>query len=260
MVQNSIRSRYSRRNCADQSLYEGMRKRHVRNRLDFRHLQYPKIGLPLVESIQRIMIRTEIFWQTLPANRSTETSGTAPLHPRCRGGRQTQLPPRKLVHHHQNPMCSQCCGFASEQIAAPQTILHVAEKRKPGWTAQIRFRPVMNRKDTANNILVDLDAESQRDLLGDAGTTPDGIAPFHCDDGVDEFFVRSLRARPTPALAENNMRYFRFLQHTVEMQQSGRLQNDGGTENACPAHEKSAQTGDDPIARRAGWAHACGRD
>ena len=31
------------------------------------------------------------------------------------------------------------------------------------------------------------------------------------------------------------------------MQQSGRLQNDGGTENACPAHEKGTQTGDDPI-------------
>jgi hypothetical protein len=31
------------------------------------------------------------------------------------------------------------------------------------------------------------------------------------------------------------------------MQQSGRLQNDGGTENACPAHEKGTQAGDDPI-------------
>ena len=31
------------------------------------------------------------------------------------------------------------------------------------------------------------------------------------------------------------------------MEQSGRLQNDGGTENACRAHEKSAQAGDDTI-------------
>jgi hypothetical protein len=28
----------------------------------------------------------------------------------------------------------------------------------------------MNARETANNILVDLDAESQRDLLSDAGT------------------------------------------------------------------------------------------
>jgi hypothetical protein len=31
------------------------------------------------------------------------------------------------------------------------------------------------------------------------------------------------------------------------MQQSGRLQNDGGTENACRAHEKGAKAGDDTI-------------
>ena len=31
------------------------------------------------------------------------------------------------------------------------------------------------------------------------------------------------------------------------MQQGGRLQNDGGTKNPYPAHEKGTQTGDDPI-------------
>ena len=38
-----------------------------------------------------------------------------------------------------------------------------------------------------------------------------------------------------------------FAQHTVEMQQSGRLQNDGGTNGTCRAHEQGAQAGDDPI-------------
>jgi len=57
-------------NCPDHSLYEGMRKRHVRNSLDFGDPEYPKIGLPMVEAIQRIMIRAEVFWQTAPANRS----------------------------------------------------------------------------------------------------------------------------------------------------------------------------------------------
>ena len=33
----------------------------------------------------------------------------------------------------------------------------------------------------------------------------------------------------------------------MKVQQSRRLQNDGGTENACPEHEKGTQTGDDPI-------------
>ena len=33
----------------------------------------------------------------------------------------------------------------------------------------------------------------------------------------------------------------------MEMQQRGRPQNDRGAHDACPADEKSAQTGDDPI-------------
>jgi hypothetical protein len=38
-----------------------------------------------------------------------------------------------------------------------------------------------------------------------------------------------------------------FGQHVVEMQQSGRLQNDGRAEKASPAHEEGAQTGDDTV-------------
>jgi len=49
----------------------------------------------------------------------------------------------------------------------------------------------VSTQDTANNILVDLDAESQRDLLSNAGTSPVDSAPFHCNDGVDEVFLRS---------------------------------------------------------------------
>jgi hypothetical protein len=105
----------------------------------------------------------------------------------------------------------------------------------------------MNHQDTPNNILVDVDAESQRDLLSDAGTTPAGITTFHCNDSVDEVFPRSLRATPTPALVRKQNAVFSFPQHTVEVQQCRRLQNDGGTENACQEHEKGTQTGDDPI-------------
>ena len=105
----------------------------------------------------------------------------------------------------------------------------------------------MNAQETANNVLVDLDAESQRDLLGNSGTAPVRITPFHFNDGVDEFFLRSLRARSTPALGRKQHAVLSFPQQTVEMQQSGRLQNDGGTENACRAYEKGTQTGDNPI-------------
>ena len=109
-----------------------MRNRQVRNRLDFRHLEYPKIGLPLVESIQRIMIRTELFGQTLPANRSMEHAAQRHAVNDAAVDAKPNDATRKLVHHDENPMGPQSCGFASEQIAAPQTVLHVAEKREIG--------------------------------------------------------------------------------------------------------------------------------
>jgi hypothetical protein len=107
----------------------------------------------------------------------------------------------------------------------------------------------VNALDTANNILADLEAESQRDLLSNARTAPAGIAPFHCYNGVKEGFLRSLRTGATPALGRKQPAVLSFSQHTVEMEQSGRLQNDAGTENACRAHEKRAQAGDDTIRR-----------
>jgi hypothetical protein len=105
----------------------------------------------------------------------------------------------------------------------------------------------MNTQDPPNNVLIDPDAESQRDLLSDAGTAPIPIAPFHGNDGGDEVFLRSPRARPPPALGRKQSIVLSFPQQIVETQQRGRLQNDGGSENACRTHEKGAQTSDDAI-------------
>ena len=63
----------------------------------------------------------------------------------------------------------------------------------------------------------------------------------------NELFPRSLRTRSVPALGGKQQAVLSFPQQTVEMEQSGGLQNDGGTENRCRAHEKSAQAGDDTI-------------
>jgi hypothetical protein len=136
---------------------------------------------------------------------------------------------RELIHHNENPMGSQGCGFTSEQIATPQTVLYVAEEGEPGWASRIRFRAVMNAQDTANNILVDFNVESQGDLLGDSGTTPVGITSFQFNDCVDEFFIRSFRAGLTPALGRKQHAVLSLRQHVVEMEQSGRLQDDSGT-------------------------------
>ena len=84
-------------------------------------------------------------------------------------------------------------------------------------------------------------------MLSNARTTPAGITPFHCHDGLDEVFVGSLRARLTAVSGRKQHAVLSFAQHTVEMQQSGRLHNDGGTKDTRRAHEQGAQAGDDPI-------------
>jgi len=91
-----------------------MRKRHVRNTLDFGDLGNAKISLPLVESIQRIVIRAEIFGRTVPANRTMEHTAQRHSINDAVVHAKTNDATRKLVHHNKNPVGSHRCRFASE--------------------------------------------------------------------------------------------------------------------------------------------------
>jgi len=89
----------------------------------------------------------------------------------------------------------------------------------------------MIAQHTADNVLIDLHTKSQQDLLRNAGTTPAGITPLHCHDRLAEVLVGSLRTRRTAVPRRKQHAVLSFAQHTVEMPQSGRLQNDGGTKD-----------------------------
>src|SRR5262249_28433463 len=58
--------------CADQALHKRMRQGDVGNGLSLGHIEHSKVCLPLMESVQRIMIRTEIFGQGSAVDRSGE--------------------------------------------------------------------------------------------------------------------------------------------------------------------------------------------
>src|SRR3954453_10782830 len=105
----------------------------------------------------------------------------------------------------------------------------------------------MNAQDATNHILVDLDAERQRDLLSNAGTTPVRVAAFHANHGIGDVFVRSLRARAMGTFGREQNAVLSLPQQAVKMQQGGRLQSNSGTEDTCRADEKRAQSHDDPI-------------
>ena len=59
-------------NRSNQPFDEWMRERYVRHRLDFLHVEYPQICLPLLEPIQRIMVRTEVSRRSVASRRSIE--------------------------------------------------------------------------------------------------------------------------------------------------------------------------------------------
>jgi hypothetical protein len=171
-----------------------------------------------MESVQRIMVRAEVFRQGRRTDCSLEHSAQ-----RCAvddAGVQAKPDDAsgKLVHHHQYPMSSQRSGLTSEQVAAPQAVLRVAKKGEPGGTTPVRFRPVVNAQNTANRVLVNFNPESQSDLLSDARTAPTRIPAFHLHHGIDEFFGRALGAGTTSARRRKQQPILSLDQHAVEMQ------------------------------------------
>src|SRR5262245_50847593 len=87
-------------------------------------------------------------------------------------------------------------------------------------------------------VLIDVGAEGERNLLGNSATTPSGIAPFHFNNRIDEFFGGSFRSRSSSAFGRKQHAVLSFRQHLVEMQQSRWPQNNGVPQNPCRKHEK----------------------
>src|SRR5215471_18561331 len=83
---------------ADQPLDKWMGERHISNGLYFYDLQYPQIGWPLVEAIQRIMIRARIRRLAAPSNRVIEHPAQSRTVYCSPVDRKPNDPPRKLVH------------------------------------------------------------------------------------------------------------------------------------------------------------------
>ena len=85
---------------ADHPFYEWMGEWHVRNCLDFFNFQHSQIGLPLMEPIQRIMIRAEILREAVTVNRSTKHPTTRNAIHNAAVNTKPNDPPRTLVHHY----------------------------------------------------------------------------------------------------------------------------------------------------------------
>jgi hypothetical protein len=180
---------------ADEPFHEWMGQGNVGDGLDLCHLQYPQIGLPLVEPVQWIVVGAEVLRHPeLPSNGAVEHPTECDTVDRARMGAEANDPARALIHDDQNPVGPQRCRLAPEQIHAPEAVFHVAQERQPRGATGVLSRPVVIGENPSNNVFVDLDVERQSDLLGNSRTAPVGIPLLHFDDRMKEFNARSFRA------------------------------------------------------------------
>jgi hypothetical protein len=132
--------------------------------LDFCHLEFPQIRLPLMEPIERIIVGAQVLRQpAMPSNSAVEHPTEGDTIDLSRMDAEANDPARVLIHKDQDPVGPQRCRLALEQIHAPQAVFHV-------W-----------------------DVERQGDLLGDSRTAPIGITLLHFDDRMNEIYARSFR-------------------------------------------------------------------
>ena len=82
------------------------------------------------------------------------------------------------------------------------------------------FRMEVARENSADHVFVDVDAECQGDLLGNALAAPSAIAPFHFKDRVDQFFRRAFGTWPTDSFGGKQQSVLLLDQHFMKMQQS----------------------------------------
>src|SRR6266566_6965985 len=164
---------------SNQPFHERMGQGNIGDGLDFRHLQYPQIGLPLVEPIKRIVVGADVLRHPeLPSNGAVEHPTECDTIDLSRMDAKTNDPARVLIHDHQDPVGPQRGRLAPEQIHAPEAVFHVAQESQPRGTTGVLSRSVVMGENPSNHVFVDLDVERQGDLLCDSRTTPVGLRCF----------------------------------------------------------------------------------
>ena len=171
---------------ADQPFDEWVRAGHEGYGFDFFNLEHPQICSPAMESEQRIVVRTQMLREPLSRCGVVEHATSRHAIDVRRLDADTDDPAREMIHHNHDPIALEHNGLTSEQIDAPQAVLHVADEREPGGSLISGGRSEMPSEDAAHDVFVDLDAKRVSNLLGNSRTTEARIAVLHFEDRRDE--------------------------------------------------------------------------
>jgi hypothetical protein len=95
-----------------------------------------------------------------------------------RGDPEADDPTSEDVHHHHDPVALEQNRLDAEPIDAPQTVRGMSDCRESGRIVAARSRSNVMTQDAADDVFVEFDAESTRDLLGDFAASKCGLRCF----------------------------------------------------------------------------------
>jgi hypothetical protein len=93
--------------------------------------------------------------------------------------------PCKLIHHDQDPVGFEQDRFHPKQVQAPKTVFGMAQQREPRRTTHATIGPIMRCQNPPDDVLVNLNAESFSQLLGNPQAAKTRIALLEFNDGSD---------------------------------------------------------------------------
>lgn len=233
---------------ADQSFDKGMGERDIRYGFYFVDVEDAKIGLPLTKLKQGIMVGTEVHGLVgLSPDGAVEHPAKCGTIDDAGMDAEADDATGELIHEDEDPMGAQGGRFAPEQVNTPEAVLHVSEEGQPGRTGGMVFRSIVVDEDPSNGVFVDGNAESEGDLLSDAGTPPGRVAELHLEDGLNNFLTGSFWTRSAPAWGGEKEAIFSIFQGLMKGQKGRGFEYDRRTDEAGGPNEKRAQTGDQTI-------------
>src|SRR5271156_491023 len=184
----------------DQSLDESMRAGCAGNGLDLINLKDPKVRQPALKTKQRIVIRGKIFRHSLSQDSQVEHPAHAGSIEIGGGDSKADNPAREDVHHHHDRIALEQDRLTAEEVDAPKAIFGLPDNREPRRASAAWCRSIVLDEYPPNDILIDLEAECVRDLLGNLAAAHAWVAPLHLDHRSNQFAGGTFGPRTTGSL------------------------------------------------------------
>ena len=144
---------------ADEPLDEWVRARHEGDGLEFLDLKDPQVRSPAMESEQRVMIGTQVSWETLLAAGAIEHPADSNAVNMRGLNTESHDSTREDIYDEHYPEALQRDGLTSEKIDTPQAVAGLCDQREPRGPLSSGLRTVMFGQNPAHYVLVNLGTE-----------------------------------------------------------------------------------------------------